>query len=82
MLDSVRSVVVFVLFFEPSGLPRPRICELQPCHRQMSVLGATRAVENVDKLLTVYITKCNGQRFRLYIREGILCGVGGNLCKR
>jgi hypothetical protein len=36
----------------------------------------------VDKLLTVYITKCNGQRFRLYIREGILCGVGGNLCKR
>jgi hypothetical protein len=35
-----------------------------------------------DKLLTVYITKCNGQRIRLYIREGILCGVGGNLCKR
>jgi hypothetical protein len=37
---------------------------------------------SVDKLLTVYITKCNGQRFRLYIREGILCGVGDNLCKR
>jgi hypothetical protein len=26
--------------------------------------------EAVDKLLTVYITKCNGQRIRLYIREG------------
>jgi hypothetical protein len=24
MLDSVRRVVVFFLFFEPSGLPRPR----------------------------------------------------------
>jgi hypothetical protein len=36
----------------------------------------------VDKLLTVYIPKCNGQRIRLNIREGILCGVGGNLCKR
>jgi hypothetical protein len=24
MLDSVRHVVVFFLFFEPSGLPRPR----------------------------------------------------------
>jgi hypothetical protein len=36
----------------------------------------------VDKLLTDYFTKCNGQRIRLYIREGFLCGVGGNLCKR
>jgi hypothetical protein len=24
MLDSLRRVVVFFLFFEPSGLPRPR----------------------------------------------------------
>jgi hypothetical protein len=24
MLDSVRRIVVFFLFFEPSGLPRPR----------------------------------------------------------
>jgi hypothetical protein len=36
----------------------------------------------VSKLLTVYITKCNGQGNRLYIREGILCSVGGNLCRR
>jgi hypothetical protein len=41
-----------------------------------------RGDDTIDKLLTVYITKCNGQRFRQYIREGILCGVGGNLCKR
>jgi hypothetical protein len=46
------------------------------------LMGKCYALLSVDKLLTVYITKCNGQRFRLYIREGILCGVGGNLCKR
>jgi hypothetical protein len=47
------------------------------------VLARRRQCEvHVDKLVTVYITKCNGQRFRLYIREGILCGVGCNLCKR
>jgi hypothetical protein len=33
-------------------------------------------------MLTVYITKRNGQGNGLNIREGIRCGVGGNLGKR
>jgi hypothetical protein len=36
-------------------------------------------VLHVDKLLTVSIAMCNRQRIRLYIREGLFCGVGGNL---